>query len=210
MNFRITKKQLFIVAVCLFMVFGAQYYFSMRKLTVNYSNIAHVSVYRVDSRGIDKNSKPVSTIKSSGQTIKLRSGSYVVRFEADTNYQDRDVAVNLNQKHQTITYKPYFSSDKLASLLPSELPSIKQLISTQIPASSQYEVQPGKLYHLGEWYGTTLVYKGQDFFNADTLRLVAHKENNSWIIKTNPPNISLSRLVFTDIPSDILRSVNEQ
>lgn len=210
-NTRRNARRLLVVLVAVSaLIFALSYVLSFKKLVISYDHVQQVSVYRVKTTGISTSDTPVRSNIVSGQTIKLRPGNYMVRFQADDGYADRDIAVSLTQSHHSVRYSPFYSDERLASQLNSILPSIKQAIQAQLPISAQYNISPGALYQYGDWYGTELVYKGTDIFNNDTVRVVLHLVNGKWMVATNPPNITLSSLLYKDVPVDVLRAVNKQ
>ena len=198
-----------IFIIILFVVIGlvveatVSYFNSFGHLTVRYTNVQSVDIHA--------SSDPSSTVASvtySGQTIKLRQGSYVLSYTGKTDYANGSIAVDLSQKQQTVTINPPYSDQKLSSLLSTESPAIQMVLTQKYPHISLYKIQLGKLYHTGDWYGTTLVYTGSDIFNSDTLRVVLHKQNGTWVVATDPPNITLSKLLFPNVPEDVLVDVN--
>ncbi|HEX5456200.1 MAG TPA: hypothetical protein VFW77_02430 [Candidatus Saccharimonadales bacterium] len=193
--------------------FGINYYLSLRALTINFENINSVSVFSAKKLDDTRNEKPVKIINGSGQEIKLKKGSYILQYDAKTNYRDYFVNINLTDKHQVVNLSPEYSDEYLSSLLDGELTSIKTAILTEYPKVKRlYEIQRGRLYKKGDWYGTTLTYKGSfegaNLFRTDTLRVVLEKKDGKWTVRTNPPNILLSKYDYPDIPIDILRNVN--
>lgn len=194
---------------------GVRHFLALGTLVVNYENINSISIYGVDgldSHG-DADEKPVKTIGRSGEEISLEKGSYILQYDAADNYQDHFVAIELNEKRQTVNISPEHSQEYFDKILDSEIDSIDKVIQEKYPKTkSLYEIQRGSLYKDGEWYGTTLLYKGgirgDNFLKTDTLRIILKKENGQWAIKTNPPNILFNKYAYPDVPEDILRSVN--
>lgn len=74
---------------------------------------------------------------------------------------------------------------------------------------TEYTVNKGQLFDKGQWYGTTLTYKGSDIDNRDTLRVLMHKKDDTWILKTTPPRPILSIKDFPDAPKTILQIINK-
>jgi hypothetical protein len=201
------------VAFFVFAWWGTNYYLSLRTVVVNYENINSVSIFSGEKITDRDGQKPLKTITRPGQEIKLRKGSYVLQYDAADNYRDYFVNINLKDKRQAVSISPDYSDKYLNELLDGQISSIKESIEAKYPKVRKlYDIQRGRLYKKADWYGTTLVYKGSatgaDLFKTDTLRVVLKKENSGWMVKTNPPNILLSKYVFPDIPEDILRNVN--
>lgn len=186
------------------------YRLSLREFSVKYQNINKVYVYSTKSVDSGKNPKPIKTITYSGQSVKIPKGAYTIYYEGKNGYNSLYKYFYLYKNGQVLWLSPGYSQSKLDSIRDAQLPAIKKAIADKYPLVSLYEIKPGSLYGNGEWYGTTLVYKGGDVFNSDTLRIVLHKEGGTWAVKTSPPNISLSKLYNPGIPEDILNSVNTQ
>ncbi len=195
------------------MFYGLSYFLSLRTLTINYENIDSVEIYNTKKIDGGKDEKPMKTVSHSGEEVKLRKGEYTLRYDAKDNYQDRFVEINLTDKKQEVNLTAEYSEEYLNKVLDGETASINQAIQERFPeVKDLYSIQKGKLYKDGSWYGTTLVYKakatGPDLFKTDTLRVVLKKENNRWSVKTDPPNIMLSKYSYPETPVDILRQVN--
>lgn len=102
------------------------------------------------------------------------------------------------------------SEAELTALLQTELPSITTVIAAAYPdISTLYNIQTGKLYGQGQWYGTILTYRGPDTDNRDTLRLLLQKKDNQWLIKTTPPQPLLNVADYPDVPKKILQDLNQ-
>ncbi len=98
----------------------------------------------------------------------------------------------------------------LKKQLQTELPAITSALTAAYPqVSTDYTINPGNLYDKGQWFGTTLTYKGSDTDNRDTLRVLLQKKNNIWIVRTTPPQPLLSTAEFPDVPKSILQSINK-
>lgn len=114
------------------------------------------------------------------------------------------------ESNKELNIDPHFSEEKLKTLLRDELDKVHSVIKNKYPRISLYRIQPGRLYHWGSWYGTTLQYTGNDNFNDDTLRVILQKKNSGWEIVTDPPSILLNKHSYPGIPIEILRDVNSQ
>ena len=56
-----------------------------------------------------------------------------------------------------------FSDERLRSLLNKERPSIRKALNNINKLPQLYKIGEEALFEKGDWYGATLVYKGQDF-----------------------------------------------
>lgn len=105
--------------------------------------------------------------------------------------------------------KPLPTKSELESTLLKEQPAIDLAITSAYPQlASLYVVEPGKLYHDGTWYGTTLTYIGSDEMNRDTLRLLMHKKDGTWKVRSMPPSIVLRAADYPDAPKSIIQDLN--
>jgi hypothetical protein len=94
--------------------------------------------------------------------------------------------------------------------LETEQPIIQTILTTKYPKiTTDYAINQGKLYGDGNWYGTTLTYKGTDNDNRDTLRVLFQKQKGAWIIRTTPPQPLLSTVEYPDVPKSILQAINK-
>lgn len=184
-------------------------------LTLNFKNIDKVLVYQIDEgeAGTDNNEgeeEPLFEVTTSGDKISLATNKqYLLSYKGVSGYEDGEKVVQITD-NKTINLDPYYSKEKLGQILASELPVIQRQIKESYPNVYLYSIQPGELYRKGDWYGTTLLYTGPYTPNRDSLRLIMNKNNGKWVIMTNPPNISLNKYEFPNIPVEILDEVNDQ
>lgn len=203
---RVTTAGL-IILILISSWFGFRYMTSFETITITYKNIEKAEIYNTPDSHNSKHGTPVSNINQSGQKIKLKKGSdYIIDFTGSTGYENGTIILRDGQKE--IYIDPYLSEEKLEEIRTKELPIIHAVITNKYPNINLYTLGEGRLYQWGEWYGTTLKYIGTDSFNSDTLRLILKKENNTWVIKTDPPNITLNKFMYGEIPEEILRDVN--
>lgn len=182
---------------------------SRQALTVSYKNISGVTIVPSAAEGETGKSDPHTTsVTKSGRTVHLSKGPYVITYTGSSGYANGDININLGDTKKTVTIDPPYSQSRLSSMLDAEFGAIKTALTQKYKNLSLYEVQKGKLYQQGEWYGTKLTYKGTDVFNSDTLRVVLHKVNGNWVVATDPPNISLSSILYPDVPIEVLKDVN--
>lgn len=129
--------------------------------------------------------KPIGTHVSS-DLIELQVGNAPVKKDLDVNFTDTYLSKLLSSEQAAIT-----------SAIKASNPSIPLL----------YIVSSGKLYHHGEWYGALLVYAGTESLSRDTLRFVMKKESSGWKM-ISAPRQSLNSIQNTNVPVDILKSIN--
>lgn len=151
-------------------------------------------------------------VKESDKQLVTKLSSkhpYLVEYEGEKGYENNSLNFKTEYNDKEIKLEPSFTNDRLAALLPQKQEAINAAIKKIGPAISLYDVQPGKLYKTGEWYGTTLKYKQLDITMDDTLRIILHEESGRWMLATDPPDITLSKYTYPKIPEDVLRSVNK-
>lgn len=164
-----------------------------------------------DQEGKGDAGEIVARIKKSGNSVRLHKDvSYIVSYRGNEGFESGHKDIDLSSKNSSVTINPYYSDKRLAALLEEELNDIHAALAKKYPRVNLYEIQKGKLYHFGDWYGTTLRYIGNDLLNSDSLRVVLHKNNGVWRVSSNPPNVSLDKFTYPNIPHDVLSSVNNE
>ena len=190
---------LVVVVLCV----SLSYYKSVVYLEIKTTHVDTIEIYRTEFTP-----KPIISISPELGKLKLSKGSYYIRYVGAEGYADTFKLIQLSERNQQVSYDAPFSSSHLAQILSSESSAIRAAITAAFPNVKSYQIQSGVLYRNGEWYGTTLRYSGPDIFNADTIRLMAHKNNGVWTVSTTKPDITLSKLLYPSIPDDIIKSVN--
>jgi hypothetical protein len=182
-----------IIVICLVVggLSWSNYTHSFSHLTISWVNVDKVEVLSLGGT-----TTPVTTAAQSGSVLKIPKGSYYLHYIGAPGYEEAYRSVNLTSGHQSVSFSPGYSSQHLDSLRLQAMPAITAALVSTFPNLAQYKVSTGQLY------------SGDDFFNNDTLRLVAHYSNGSWTITTTPPDIILSKLVYPLIPSDVIENVN--
>ncbi len=105
---------------------------------------------------------------------------------------------------------PVTKKSSLTEQLLGEQQTILDILTIAYPkVKTDYTVNQGKLFDQGQWYGTTLTYKGNDTMNRDTLRVLMQKKNGVWIVRSTPPTPLLSAIDYTDVPKSILQAINQ-
>jgi hypothetical protein len=201
------KTLLAVIGLCA-ILWLAWYLLSFKSLVVTYKNVSKVEVYKTSSLDAGKGKKPFATLTHSGQKIKLRGGNYTLHYTGNPGYVSRYSAVEVTEKAQAYSINPGYSSERLDEIRKDEEAAIiKAMVAKYPEINTLYKIQPGKLYENGNWYGTTLYYKGTDKYNNDTLRIVLQKVSGAWIVKT-VPGIILSTYTYPDVPENVLKDVN--
>lgn len=210
---RPTQKTTLLIIILLIIVAVGIYAINLLNRTVDvafeYKNIKNIEVQKILAEHDDRPDEKTMNISKSGQTKRLvKEESYLVKFTGADGYSDGEEIFTPTDNNNVVKLDPFFSSEKLASFLELEKTQIQDVIRSKYLKINLYQIESEKLHHFGEWYTANLKYIGDDLFNADTLIVILSKENNSWTIKTDPPNITISSVVYPDIPIDILKKVN--
>ena len=176
---------------------------------IYYKNSHDVSIYDPYETEGDGNRKLVTTATRSGEVKRLlKNHPYIVTYTGNDGYANGEIKVNTTSSSQ-VKINPYYSKDRLKPMAAAVFPQVNKVFSSVYATVSDYQLNKGQLYHWGDWYGTTLAYTGNDTFNDDVLRVVFHKENDIWTLKTRPPDITLSKFIYKDVPFDVLSAVNK-
>lgn len=211
---RNTRKYflVFIIVLIILLLVGLliRHINSQQTITITFKNVRSV-VIKEDyvANKTKKNTSIVLGDIESNKAYTLWKGNYIISYTPSEGYEKKDIYVSLFDEQKNIQIDPHYTETKLEDMRKKEFTTIKSSLQTKLAAITRdYTIQPGKLYGRGEWYGTTLQYIGDYPDNADTLRVVMNKQNNSWQIATQPPAISLSKYIYKDIPKYILDDVN--
>jgi hypothetical protein len=192
---------LIVVSVGLFVTF--QYIQSRKTIEIIFSNIPELKI--VEFRTL----KPIKTITKSGEKITIsKDVRYKIIYKGTEGYASGEMDID-NHK-DTVTIKPYYSVEKLDSLLTdiNVISLHSKIRDSYLPAAlSSYTIQRGRLYNFGEWYSTSLIYNQGYNEISDTLHIIAKKTAGGWEIVAGP-NITFNKIYTPTVPIDILQSVN--
>lgn len=156
------------------------------------------------------------------KTIRLRPGSYVVRFSGSKDYQEIFQPVVIDKSVEIKTPTLSYTNEKLSQLLESEKPAIQQVLSPYMPDSG-YTVDSESLFNTGAWYGARLIPSGwydptvpADLIprptninnTQDMLKVIMKKGNGVWKVVAGP-SIVISIADYSDIPQDVIRATNK-
>lgn len=209
-NSPLNKRNILLLVIVLTIIglvlFVFSYFNSQQFVTVNYKSVSKVTIQKVGegARSLEKE----TIYKKSGEKIKVSKGHYLLKYVGNDGYASDYQNIDVENSPVFIRLDPDYSQQKLSSILDGDFENIKAVLNTKLQNISDYNIQKGKLYKKGQWYATTLQYKGSDDFNYDTLRLVMEKKEGEWILVTNPPNIVIGSKDYPNIPLDVLQDVN--
>lgn len=192
--------------------FAFKYYSSFHKVTIEVQrDDLTVNVYQAQP-GVDEHDASSGikqgTVKGSSE-LTLQQGDYYI-LPQGKKYDPTEIPFSVNDKDITVKANPGYSLEYLAAELVKELPAIKTAITAKYPiATSNFQLNDGKLYEDGTWYGTTLVQYAGAGQNGDVYRTVLHKVNGTWQFAATP-ELVLSAPLHKDIPQSILTDLNGQ
>lgn len=199
---KLIVRIIIVVLVLGLAIAGMHYFLSTRTISFKLSHVENAVIK-------DKNDWTIATLNSNSDTARLYKGSsYTVHYDATDGYQDSSQTFTVENDNE-ITVSPYYSNERLSSLLAEQSQAIRAAVVAKYPTiTGLYDFQNERLYHYGEWYSATLKYKGNDFFNEDKLRLVVHKQNDTWHVASQPPMPSLNTYNTGDTGGDIDESTD--
>ena len=197
-----------------FMIQRAQY------KTVSVEVKAAVTVHIYDADTIEQGEHDVTGEETSNPTalftltssqdIKLKAGEYVAQSQATNDYAETNVGFTVEDKPKNVVVDPEFSRSKLEAELNPQKAVIATAITTAFPqAKTLYRIENGNFFQKGEWYGTKLTYVGPaGQYPSDTLRVIVHREGDTWKVVTNPPQIVISAVLHPSIPQSVVSAIN--
>lgn len=148
---------------------------------------------------------------TSNQTISFRAPKFshlAVSFVGTGVYESSSRNIIIKDKSVVETINPYYSKDELAKLAGENSAKIKDAILAYNPTINDlYSINNITLYHYGEWASATLVWKGAESDNSDTLHVVLGEKNNTWSL-IYQPDILLFQNYYKAVPLDILELIN--
>jgi hypothetical protein len=181
-------------------VIGANYLLSFRTIGFSIEAGTSIAVYSSED-------KLIKELPTRGN-LSLREGEYYL-IPSGENIASDKIAFTVGDSDSSIEVTPPYNRAYLDTLLQTELPKIGSAVAAKYPTLiSGYELQSGKLYERGEWYGGLLKPKVSDIRDQrDPYRIVLHKVDDRWEVVRRPEYI-LSSSRFDQVPIAILRDVN--
>lgn len=194
---------LLVVIAIVIPIYTIHYFLSTRTVVIRATNITSFLV----STG--KSSKGNKTYPATTTSIRINNDQeYTLTYLATSDYKNGTQTIHATD--QTVTINPDYSTDKLNALLSPQLETINNTIrqiSTVI--DSLYTIDKGNLSNYGDWYFTTLTYKGSiDDENSDTLVVGLQKHNGTWVV-TLPPDIIFTTVAYPNVSRDFINAANE-
>lgn len=193
-----------VIVVLLIGYLIASYQISRSTIKINSQNIKEAVV--VDTSA----NKEVAKFKSDSSSIKLKKfKDYKVVYTSQEGYADGSIDIYTDDQFNNIEINPYLSRQKLDSLNSENTTNaVNDKILEFYPSINDlYNITQGKLFGMGDVYGVKLDYKGLDYYNTDSQKIVLVKKGNSWEI-AGEPSIVLSTFSNPSVPSEILEEIN--
>ena len=182
--------------------------FQSVKVSYDTADVTKLELYRAfESKGVlTLDGDKIQDIES-GRDYTLSKDTYALKPSGDkikTDLIRLDVGdIPLNQTVD-IDYNTLY----LDSVLKSETAAITQALFTSNQKIQElYVLNPGVLYKKGQWYGTTLSYKGSNPLERDTLRVILVKKDGVWSVAAKP-SIVIAAPAHNTIPTSVLKAVN--
>lgn len=168
-----------------------------------------VNIYKLN----DNDRTLVESFTNSQTTKRVKKGTYEVIFNG-SGFQEQSTTIKVGDNPEATTINPSYTKERLAELLSNERAAINLAINEAIPQTkSSYVIDPGELYILGEWYGTTIHVRQTPTEERenyiDRYKVVLKKEGASWKVITIPPEIIISKNKYPKIPREVLIEVNK-
>jgi hypothetical protein len=150
---------------------------------------------------LDKNASQIKNITTS-TNLQLKEGEYSYKVLGDTYSND---AVSFSVSSNTsITVSPLYSDQYLASLLEKESSAINKVLLAKYPVIlNDFKIKSLNLYEKGDWAAGKIETKTTGAEQPDVYRFVLQKINSQWNIVV-PPQISINRDLYKQVPIDIL------
>ncbi len=141
-------------------------------------------------------------------SLRLKAGNYYYKPTGPI-VDNSQTSFVVTSTDIAITVDPDYSANHLADLAKNETKAINSILQTAYPkVISKYTFKNLNLYKKGEWGAGYLVQIVDPRQDPDIYRFVVHKVNDKWIVAA-PPQISISKNDYPDIPLDVLYSVND-
>lgn len=169
-----------------------------------YESIGHdLSISQYDSE------TPKHTF-SSNQTVSLRTGEYVSIITGEgIEPQISEFGVT---DDTTNTYVLRYSEAKLKSILREQHSEIRNAVykyfPTLKPNANIWKFIDEKLHEQGQWY--TATFRERKDPHADIYRLVVEKNNDTWQVVTDPPDLVITANRYPTVPRNVLVDLNRR
>lgn len=153
-----------------------------------------------ESLGIEK----IILSTTSEQSVKVAPGYYAIQISGK-GYNTAVTALTVEEDMTVTPPDPSYTPEKLKEMYLEQ----KSAISAAIPqvANGSYTISDDQssLYDVGEWFGGRLLPKNTAV--DDQLVVVLRKVDNQWKLVAGPSMV-ISIKQYPDIPSNVLRTIN--
>lgn len=208
-----------VVLILATVIFCWDYFVTQKTVTLSPTPNTTIAMYQQT----DDSDKGPEIVKTSVQKeIRLRPGSYLVKYSGSKDYQEESETVLIDKPTELITPKLNYTNDKLIQILESEKSAIHVVLSPSIP-NPKYYIKAEALFGEGDWYAAQLMPKDwyspnvpkniiprptNDNNTLDILKVIMKKDSDQWKIVVGP-SIVIAISDYPDIPQDVIRSANK-
>lgn len=199
---KLIRFALFGILIIGIILYVITYFTSTRTVKIAAKNITSFSLNEKDDMGTAKKNPPSKT------SVRLKKGrAYTLSYIGRSGYDNGMTAITPTTT--TITINPDYSTEKSDKMLDAEISAINGVITKSgTSIDTLYTIQRGILSHFGEWYFTTLKYRGSpDDESSDTLVVGLQKKQGKWVTIL-PPDIIFTTAAYPDAPRDFINAAN--
>ncbi|HRF28103.1 MAG TPA: hypothetical protein PL051_00470 [Candidatus Saccharibacteria bacterium] len=195
-------KRVIALLVIIILVIGAVVFvFSRTIVSFEQKNIKSIEITELDS------GKKVSSFLNDSSAFLVKNTKYKVSYVGIDGYANGSRVFNSSDE-MPIKLVPYFSKEKLLSLLAADSNTIHNSISRTLPdLLTNFSLAKEGLLQFGDWYVALYRYKGGYNLSSDSLRIVAKKVEGKWK-PVSSPEIFLNSVSYPNIPKDVLEKAN--
>jgi len=136
-------------------------------------------------------------------TKRIPTGVYLVIFSSQDKLTEIKT-VNLTEDTTIETPQLQYSTARLDKTLDTDRLNIHS-VAYRYASNDDYKITSEQLLGSADWYVAKLTPNNS---NRDTLKIILHKVNNSWIVAAKPA-IALWVDDYQAIPQDIIRAANK-
>lgn len=183
-------------------------------LTINNPSAIPLTLQEIhnedDGHGHANGEDAVEKIADVDKTEKhsVHPGNYCLSVNSVLYVQD-DICVEVKDKPVSVEVNPDYSIPYLESLLPNELPKVRQTIRDSYKEIiSDFTFADDRLFKTGQWYGLSLTKKVPDPSDrGDVYLVILEKIEETWTIK-DIPRLAVNKYQLPDVPISVLDEVN--
>lgn len=219
----VSKKLAFFVFSLLVVIFafaGFSYLNSFKEITIQLPNSEqrtveiHEVLDGVDLHNSSLSESEDSLVKTLGSTgdLKLRVGDYIVYAAENDEYAELKAPFSVSSNNEVVNVSYIYSEKRLSTLLEEQYEEIRLALRERYKKTIvSYDLAKGSLYGTGKWYYSTLRKKQtkeeERLSYSDIFRVVMKRDDTGWTVVAHP-QLTISRVLYPDIPDELIDSVN--